>query len=97
MLQQPSRVVEQPNESKGDEIFVADKWSMANRDPTPEEMMSSERKKTTKLNKKKMGLGGFQSFEVTMQELRTQYQNQSNEIQYKVLTTIGRTKKQRIK
>ena len=50
---------------------MADKWSMANRDPTPEEMMSSERKKTTKLNKKRMGLGGFQSFEVTMQELRT--------------------------
>ena len=76
---------------------MADKWSMANRAPTPEEMMSSERKKTTKLTKKKLGLGGFQSFEVTMQELRNQYQHQSSDVQFKVLTTIGRSKKQRIK
>ena len=70
---------------------------MANRAPTPEEMMSSERQKKSKLNKKKLGLGGFQSFEVTMQELRNQYNSQNNDIQYKVLTTIGRQKKQRMK
>ena len=41
------------------ENFVADKWSMANRAPTPEEMISSERKNRSKLSKKKLGLGGF--------------------------------------
>ena len=60
MLQEKAKVIENPKATKADENFVADKWSMANRAPTPEEMLSStERKNKSKLNKKKLGLGGF--------------------------------------
>ena len=59
MLLEKAKVIENPKATKNDENFVADKWSMANRAPTPEEMLSTERKNKSKLNKKKLGLGGF--------------------------------------
>ena len=90
MLNAPFKVKKDLNAPQNDEKFVSDKWSMAFRS---NRVMTKE----TENLKKKMGLGGFQSFEVTMAELRHQYMNDNNAIQYAVLTTIGRGKLSRIK